>query len=212
MADDHAVVCEGYRRLLELQPDMEVVGMFPSGEAAYQWLTHHDTDVLILDISMPGRGGLDTLKRLHYRLPELKVMIFTMHESRSLEEHALRLGASRYINKASSPEKLVEAVREVATGPRTPIVPVASQDVADSDSLPHELLSPREFDVFMLLARGESVDAIALSHALSKKTIANYQTMIRQKTGCKNQLEIHRYAKCHRLVAADEPLVYRDSV
>ncbi len=193
IADDHAVVCEGYRRLVELEEDMEVVATFATGEAAYQWLVAHDADVLILDISMPGRGGLDTLKRLHYRLPDLKILIFTMHESESLAAHALQLGAQRYITKTSSPHVLIKAIREVVS-PRKRARPPSSS-TKDAATLPHLLLSPREFDVFILLAQGVPLDEIASTRLLSKKTVSNYQTVIRQKTGCKSPVEILRYAQ-----------------
>ena len=193
IADDHAVVCEGYRRLLELEHDMDVVATFSTGEAAYRWLSTHAADVLILDISMPGRGGLDTLKRLHYRLPALKIMIFTMHESESLASHALALGAQRFITKTSSPHVLIEAVREIAAPHER--TRSDSAPAHDADLSPHERLSPREFDVFLLLAQGVSVDEIASSRMLSKKTVANYQTVIRQKTGCRSPVEILRYAQ-----------------
>ena len=204
IADDHAVVCEGYKRLLELEPDMHVVATFPTGEAAYQWLIVNAADVLVLDISMPGRGGLDTLKRLRYRLPELRIMVFTMHEGESLIAQALQLGALRVVTKTSEPQALVDAVRDVAALPCR-VLAKATDASHDAASAPHTLLSPREFDVFLLLAEGHSVDAIATTRTLSRKTIANYQTMIRQKTGCRGSLDIHRYALYHQLIAPDVP-------
>jgi len=202
LADDHAVVRAGYRRLLELDARMQIVAEFGDGESAYRWLATHDADVLILDLSMPGRGGLATLQRLHQRVPALRVLIFTMHESADLAAQALRMGASGYITKSSPPESLVAAVHDVVDGAQ-PVSP----DIARALSVPksgavHDALSPREFEIFLLLARGDSVDAIAASRWLSTKTIANYQTVIRQKTGLASSLEMYRYAAAHGLVAA----------
>jgi DNA-binding NarL/FixJ family response regulator len=202
IADDHAVVCEGYRRLIELEDDMRVVATFPTGERAYQWLTHHDADVLILDIAMPGRGGLDTLKRLRCRCPDLQIMIFTMHESESLQAHAAHLGAARFISKCSPPEVLVESVREVARADRSKTVELDDESAYDAES-PQSLFSPREFDIFILLAEGVPVEEIAERRELSIKTVWNYQTSIRHKTGCRNPIEIHRYAQRFKLLGAN---------
>jgi DNA-binding NarL/FixJ family response regulator len=204
IADDHAVVCEGYRRLLELEDDMRVVATFSTGEAAYQWLITHDADVLVLDISMPGRGGLDTLRRLHYRLPALRIMVFTMHEGESIVAQALQLGALRVVTKTSAPRVLINAVRAVAALPVGLVNPPDSSK-KEMAAAPHVLLSPREFDVFLMLAEGYSVDEIADNCTLSRKTIANYQTNIRQKTGCRGSIDIHRYALYFQLIAPDVP-------
>jgi DNA-binding NarL/FixJ family response regulator len=203
IADDHAVVCEGYKRLLELEADMQVVATFATGEAAYLWLLDNEADVLILDIAMPGRGGLDTLKRLRSRLPKLRVMIFTMYEGEGLTAQAKQLGALRVITKTSSPKVLIKAVRDVASLP--PHAVARLEAAHESASAPHEQFSPREFDVFLLLAEGNSVESIATTRALSRKTIANYQTTIRQKTGCRGSLDIHRYALYHQLIAPEVP-------
>ncbi len=116
IADDHAVVRSGYRRLLELDQAVEVVAEFADGESAYRWLSGHAADILILDLSMPGRGGLATLQRLRHRVPGLRVLVFTMHDSPSLAAQALRLGASGYITKSSPPESLIDAIRTIDAG------------------------------------------------------------------------------------------------
>jgi len=203
IADDHAVVRTGYRRLLELDGRMRVVAEFADGESAYQWLCANDADVLILDLTMPGRGGLATLQRLRQRLPELRVLVFTMHESAELAGQTLRIGAAGYITKSSAPESLVVAVHEIAAGGRPVSPEVASAlDDAEAGAL-HAALSPREFEIFLLLARGDSVEAIASARCLSAKTVANYQTSIRQKTGLASSLEMYRYAEAHGLVGTN---------
>lgn len=204
IADDHAVVRSGYRRLLELEDGMEVVAEFGDGEDAYRWLCERPADLLILDLSMPGRGGLDTLQRLRHRVPSLRVLVFTMHDSPALAAQALRLGASGYVTKSSPPQSLIEAVRSVAAGgcPLSDEVAQARQPGPQHEGLPHWQLSPREFDMFLLFAEGASVEEIAANRFLSAKTVANYQTTIRQKTGCANALAMYHYAQQHALLGA----------
>ena len=203
IADDHAVVRTGYRRLLELDQRVQVVAEFGDGESAYRWLAANDADVLILDLGMPGQGGLATLQRLHRRVPALRVLIFTMHESADLAAQTLRAGAAGYITKSSAPESLVAAVHAVIAG-EEPVSPEIARMLAESgrgaEGL-HEALSPREFEIFLLLAAGQSVEQIATARCLSAKTIANYQTAIRQKTGLASSLEMYRYAEAHGLLA-----------
>ena len=202
IADDHAVVRAGYRRLLELDQRVQIVDEFGDGESAYRWLSSHDADVLILDLGMPGQGGLATLQRLHRRMPQLRVLIFTMHESAELAAQTLRAGAAGYITKSSAPESLVAAVHAVIAGEQA-----LSADIAHAlagaeqrrDAL-HATLSPREFEIFLLLAKGHSVEQIAATRWLSAKTIANYQTSIRRKTGLGSSLEMYRYAEANGLL------------
>jgi len=203
LADDHAVVRTGYRRLLELEDGINVVAEFGDGESAYQWLLANPADVVILDLSMPGRGGLATLERLRKRLPRLRIMVFTMHEDAAMAAQALHLGATGYVTKSSPPETLVEAVRELRDGGH-PLSPGIADAVRTRDGAqaPHARLSPREFDIFLLLAEGIGLDTIAEQRCLSGKTVANYQTTIRNKTGLGNALEMHRYAHRHGLLQA----------
>ncbi|WP_354687667.1 response regulator transcription factor [Cupriavidus necator] len=203
IADDHAVVRTGYRRLLELEIGVEVVAEFGDTDEAYRWLTQHEADVLVLDLSMPGRGGLETVQRLKMRLPELRVLVFSMHDNPALVAQVLRAGARGYLTKSSPPDELVDAVREVMRGGQP-----LSADVRDglsmapgrSDDARHLDLSPREFAVFCLLAQGRSVDDIAVQMFLSLKTVANYQTILRKKLQLNNTLDMHRYAQQHDLL------------
>ncbi len=202
IADDHAVVRAGYRRLLELDERMQVVAEFGDGESAYRWLSSNAADVLILDLSMPGRGGLATLERLRHRMPDLRILVFTMHEGPDLALQTLRVGASGYITKSSAPESLVDAVRDVVAGGR-PVSPEIARALAGSNPASrasHQSLSPREFEIFLRLARGDTVEQIASACSLSAKTIANYQTSIRQKTGLASSLEMYRHAEAHGLL------------
>ncbi len=125
IADDHAVVRTGYRRLLELGEGMRVVEEFGDADAAYDWLVRNRADVLILDLSMPGRGGLEMLQRLGVRVPALRTLVFSMHDSAAIVMQAMRAGAAGYLTKSSAPEALVNAVRTVAGGQQ-----VLSDDIA----------------------------------------------------------------------------------
>ena len=203
LADDHAVVRTGYRRLLELEPDVAVVAEFGDADAAYDALTQAGPgaiDLLILDLSMPGRSGLDLLRRLSIRLPALRVLVFSMHDSAAMIGQCLGAGAAGFVSKSSAPEELVDAVRRVAAGER--VAPSAQAATPPGPYRPpHLLLSPREFDVLHHLLAGHGVEAIAKRLRLSEKTIANYQTQVRQKLGVANSVELLRYAREHRLTA-----------
>jgi DNA-binding NarL/FixJ family response regulator len=201
IADDHAVVRAGYRRLLELEPGLQVVAEFADGESAYLWLSEHPADVLILDLSMPGQGGLATLQRLHQRVPPLRVLIFTMHDSPVLAAQLLRAGAGGYLTKSSPPESLIDAVHRVAAGEQVLSGDIAAAMRKSQGDLAHRQLSPREFDVFLLLAQGVAVEQIASQRCLSVKTAANYQTIVRHKLGLNSALEMYRYAQTCGLFA-----------
>ncbi|TPQ41051.1 MULTISPECIES: response regulator transcription factor [Cupriavidus] len=196
ITDDHAVVRTGYRRLLELDEGMRVVAEFGDADTAYDWLVRNRADVLILDLSMPGRGGLEMLQRLRIRVPALHTLVFSMHDSAAIVMQAMRAGAVGYLTKNSAPEALVDAVRRVAGGLR-----VLSDDIAGlldtGGQPPHLALSPREFDLFRQFARGTALEDVAARFCLSTKTVANYQTLIRKKMGLANRIEMHRYAVEH---------------
>jgi two-component system, NarL family, response regulator FusR len=210
LVDDHAVVRAGYRRLLEMESDLVVVAECADADAAYDALQRQPVsagplvDVVVLDLSMPGRSGLDLLRRLTLRWPSLRVLVFTMHDSAAMVSQCLRAGAAGFVTKSSQPEELVLAVRQVM-GQGI----VLSDDVAavvravleDAERPPHTTLSPREFDVLRYLVDGLGVDEIAERLTLSAKTVANYQTMIRQKLGVGNAVELLRYVREHRLFA-----------
>lgn len=202
LVDDHAVVRTGYRRLIELEPDLEVVAEYADADTAYAQLTRDATcpvDLLILDLSMPGRSGLDLLRRLTLRWPAIRVLVFTMHDSPAMVGQCLRAGAAGFVTKSSPPDLLVDAVRRAARG-ETPLSPDVVDAARDADALPPHLdLTTREFDVLQQLLAGRSVEEIAQSLYLSAKTVANYQTLIRQKLGVGNAVELMRYARAHGL-------------
>ena len=202
LADDHAVVRAGYRRLLELEPEIDIVAEYGDAEQAYAALTGaagDGVDLLVLDLSMPGRSGLELLRRLQLRRPALRVLVFTMHDSAAMLEHCLRAGAAGFVTKSSAPEVLVDAVQRAARG--APALSPDMQAIADAASggPPHRALSSREFDILTQLVAGRGVEEIAQTLRLSAKTVANYQTQIRQKLGVNGAVELLRYAKEHGL-------------
>lgn len=204
LVDDHAIVREGYRRLLGLEADIQVVGECANADEVYYTLASsaQAPDVLVLDLSMPGRSGLDVLRRVRLRWPPLRVLVFSMHDSAAMVSQALKAGAAGYVTKSSPPDDLVEAVRRVARGEH-----VVSSDVADAAAVadeppPHLSLTGREFDVLRLLVQGLSVEQVAERMHLSGKTVANYQTILRHKLGVANAVEMVHYAQRHGLVGS----------
>ena len=200
LADDHAVVREGYRRLLELHPDVVVVGECADGEAVRAALDGGlAIDVVVLDLSMPGCGGLAVLRHAREAWPHVQVLVFTMHDSPAMVAQALSAGAAGFVTKSSAPHELVDAVRRVAGGER----PVLSRDVAASSDGhgARTPLAPREFEVLQLLVQGCSVDEIGQRISLSAKTVSNYQTAIRQKLGVSTGIDLLREAQRRGWVA-----------
>jgi DNA-binding NarL/FixJ family response regulator len=203
LVDDHAVVRAGYRRLLELE-GMAVAAEFADADSAYAALSVGEdcpVDLLILDLSLPGRSGLELLRRLSVRRPDLKVLVFTMHDSAATVAQCLRAGAAGFVTKSSAPEELIAAVHRAWRGELalSPDVAQAAQQAAEP--APHLKLSTREFDVLQALLRGASVEEISQQLRLSPKTVANYQTLVRQKLGVANAVELLRYAREHGLLS-----------
>ena len=201
LADDHAVVRAGYRRLLELEPDMAVVAEYGDADSAYRSLAAEGgdaVDLLVLDLSMPGRSGLELLRRMQQRRPALRVLVFTMHDGAAMIEQCLRAGAAGFVTKSSAPEVLVEAVRRAARG-ETALSPDVAAIAAAPPAAPHRSLSSREFDILQQLLAGHGVEEIAHTLRLSAKTVSNYQTQIRQKLGVGSAVELLRYAREHGL-------------
>ena len=197
LVDDHIVVRAGYRRFLEQEPDCQVVGEAASGEEAYSLLQTTQPDIVILDLSMPGQGGLSVLRRMKLRWPLLPVLVFSMHDNLPFVVQALRAGATGYITKSSEPESMVKAVRRVVAGLETfsPDVAARMEQAANSPlSQPTLGLSSREFEVFRLLASGRTHEEIAGLLNLSVKTVANNQSLIRQKLGISTDIELYRLA------------------
>lgn len=197
LVDDHAVVRAGYRRFLEQEPGYHVIAEAASGEEAYELLRTATPDIVVLDLSMPGQGGLSTLRRLKLRWPLMPVLVFSMHDDLSFAVHALRAGASGYITKSSAPELMVSAVRATLSGDVT-LSPDIEGKLSRTDSCPSSQpmlgLSVREFDIFRLIASGKSHEEIASLLSLSVKTVANNHSNIRQKLRIASDIELFRLA------------------
>ena len=197
LVDDHVVVRAGYRRFLEQEPDCQVIAEASSGEEAYVLLQSNLPDVVILDLSLPGQGGLSVLRRLKVRWPLLPVLVFSMHDNLPFVVQAMRSGATGYITKSSEPEFMVKAVRSVLAGKQvfSPDIARKMHLAASSAVAPPTLgLSVREFEIFRLLAKGRSHEEIALLLNLSVKTVANNHSLIRQKLGINTDIELYRLA------------------
>jgi DNA-binding NarL/FixJ family response regulator len=196
LVDDHAVVREGYRRLLERDQRIQVVGEAADSAQACKLAASIEPTVVVMDIALPGGSGLEAMRRMLVHEPRLRVLIFSMHGEAIFVSRAMQAGARGYITKSSAPEVLVTAVHAIAQGER-----FLSEDVAaeapKSDHLPAsgiDTLTTREFEVLQRLARGESVKDIGEKLGLSEKTVANHQSVIREKLGVKNGVQLARLA------------------
>lgn len=194
LVDDHVVVREGYRRLLEWTTGIEVVGEAGNGAQALRLNEALKPDVIVMDMAMPGVSGLDAMRRILAHSPESRVLIFSMHEEAIFAERALAGGAYGYVTKSSAGEVLVEAVRTVARGEQYVRFP-AMIPPTEEQSLLLRQLSARELEVLQLLAQGFALDAIGVRLGLTAKTVANYQSLVRQKLGAENALQLVQIAR-----------------
>lgn len=194
LVDDHAVVREGYRRVLEMDPSVQVIAEHDSADAAIAALQRGESpDVMVLDLSMPGRSGFEVLRCAQQREPKVPVLVFTMHDSRAMVDQALQVGARGFVTKSSEPPFLVQAVRRIAAGETAPVL---SPDVERAAAAPAAVrLAPREREVLHMLVQGCSVDEIGRRMQLSQKTVSNYQTSIRQKLGVSTGIDLLRAAQ-----------------
>jgi two-component system invasion response regulator UvrY len=206
LVDDHAVVRTGFRLLLQSRPDICVAGEADCGEAACQRYIELAPDVVVMDIAMPGMGGIEALRRIRAHDPRARVLALSAHDDPMHARRALREGALGFLSKRSAPEALLEAVAAVGAGQRyiDPRVAqrLALDDIEGTDSSPVKRLSEREFDVFIRLARGESVQRIADELRLSASTVGTHLYNVKQKLGVSNQSELTLIAIRHGLIEA----------
>ncbi|HXC41732.1 MAG TPA: response regulator transcription factor [Burkholderiales bacterium] len=198
LADDHAVVRRGIRQILTDHQDIEVVGEAANAGELTQLLRQQPCDVLLLDISMPGKNGIDALKALKKEWPRLQVLMLSMYPEDQFALRALRAGASGYLTKHAPLENLPEAVRRLASGKKY-ITPEAAEFMADvlddnRDVPPHELLSDREFQTLRLIASGKTLSGIADELCISPKTVSVYRARLLEKMKLKNNAELTHYA------------------
>jgi two-component system invasion response regulator UvrY len=204
LADDHAIVRAGLRELLADTGDIAVAGEAGTGQEALARAREGDFDVIVLDMSMPGRSGVELIKQIKNERPKLRILILSMHSEAQYAVRAIKAGASGYLTKDAAADQLVAAIRRVAGGGAY-MSPEAAERLArdferPSDAPPHTLLSDREFQVLQLIVSGKSITAIAEALSLSVKTVSTHKTRIMEKMGITNQVELVRYAMHHGLL------------
>ncbi len=204
VADDHAIIRDGLKKILADTPDLVVAGEASNGHAVIEQVKRRDWDLLILDLSMPGRHGLELIKLLKTERPQLPILIFSMHQEEQFAVRALRAGASGYLSKEGDSDLILPAMRKVAGG-GTYISPKVAELLAtdispNSQALPHTLLSDREYEVFSRILHGISLTEIAAELSLSIKTVSTHKSHILIKMGMSSQVELVRYAIEHHLI------------
>lgn len=205
IADDHAILRRGLRQIIAETADLAVVGEACNSAEALKFVREQACDVVLLDISMPDRNGIETLKLIRKERPRISVLMLSMHPENQYALRALRSGAAGYLNKQSAPMQLVNAVREVARG-RKYLTPQVAEELADNlvrgeeQQLDHHALSNREFQTMCLIASGKTATEIAEQLSLSVKTISAYRARILEKLGLRSNAEITHYAIKNGLV------------
>ena len=204
IADDHTLVREGLKQILQIAPDFQVGGEASNGLEVIAAIREKEWDVLLLDMSMPGRNGIELIKQIKEEKPHLPVLVLTMHAEQQYAVRAFKAGAAGYLTKESAAAELVSAVRKVAAGGANVSASMAEKLALNlgvhSEKLPHQRLSDREFDVFRRIVAGQTVSDIADQLSLSVKTVSTHKTRILQKMEMHNQAELIRYAIEHKLM------------
>jgi DNA-binding NarL/FixJ family response regulator len=203
IADDHPVVRQGLKQILAENRDMVIADEAASGQEVMKKVSRNDYDVILLDISMPGRNGLDILRELRSKKPKTAVLMLSIHPEDLFAVRALKLGAAGYLTKETAPEELVSAIRRVSQGRKYISATLAEKLAVDleleAEKPAHETLSDREYQVLCLLASGKRLKEIAEDLSLSIKTISTYRTRILDKMKLRNNAELIRYALQHNL-------------
>lgn len=204
IADDHTIVREGIKQILAEMPEVTRTDEARNGKEVLQNVWENDYDIVLLDISMPGRSGLDILKQLRHDKPALKILVLSMHPEEQYAIRALKAGAFGYLTKESSPNELIEALRKVLAGKKyvssSLAETLASHLEASSEKPLHETLSDREYEVMCMIASGKTVKDIADELSLSVKTISTYRARILEKMGMKNNAQLTHYTIQNGLV------------
>ncbi len=204
IVDDHAIVREGLKQILADTNDLEVGGEAETSLEAIKLARQQPWDLVLLDISLPDRNGLETLQQLKKEHPSLNVLMLSMYREAQYAVRSLRSGAAGYLNKQSAPDQLVQAIRQVASG-RKYISPELAEELAselsgDREALPHKSLSNREYQTLCMIAAGKTVSAIAETLSLSVKTVSMYRARLLEKMHFQNNSELTHYAIKHGLV------------
>jgi DNA-binding NarL/FixJ family response regulator len=209
IADDHTIVREGLKQLLGAVGDIEVVAEASNGHEVLERVRALEFELLLLDMSMPGRSGIDLIKQVRAEKPKLRILVLSMHEEHQYAVRAIRAGAAGYLTKESASKQLVDAIRKVASGGAFISAEVAQQlalgAMPGAQAALHETLSDREFQILRMIAEGLSVTEIGAKLSLSVKTVSTHKGNIQQKMGLGSTAELIRYAISHRLVDAEGP-------
>ncbi len=203
IVDDHAIVRHGLKQILALAPGMQVVGEASTGLEVQDALARTACDLVLLDMNMPGLAGVDLIKWIHDAYPCVSILVLSMHAEGQIASRALKAGARGYLTKDSEPEILIEAIRKVAHGGRfidSVLVETLVFDHDPSGSAPHEALSERELQVFLLFASGKTVSEIANELYLSIKTVSTHKFRLMRKLNFQTSTDLVRYAIRHRLI------------
>ena len=204
LVDDHDLVRTGIKRLLEDHPNIEIVGEAVSGEEALQQVSVYDPDVVLMDINMPGIGGLEATRKLLQRKPKLKIIVVTMHDDDLFPQRFLKAGALGYITKGAKVEEMLQAIRTVMANKRYLSPAIAQQialgQVSEEVTSPFDNLSERELQVLLMMMDGQSIGAISETLCLSPKTVSTYRTRLYAKLGVQNDIELARLALLHGVV------------
>jgi DNA-binding NarL/FixJ family response regulator len=206
VVDDHALIRKGLKQLLEENPNFQIKGEAESGIQAVKMLREQHFDLVLLDISLPDKHGMDVLKQLKSEQPDIKVIVLSMYPEEQYGVRALKAGAAGYINKQSASEKLVGAIQQVISGKKyiseTLAEQLLSNLIGESRDLLHQNLSNREYQTLCLMASGKSLTEISEIMMLSPKTVSVYRARMLEKMSFKNNAEAVHYAIAHRLVDA----------
>jgi two-component system invasion response regulator UvrY len=204
LVDDHDLVRTGIKRLLEDHPNIEIVGEAVSGEEALEQVSVYDPDVVLMDINMPGIGGLEATRKLLQRKPQLKIIVVTMHDDDLFPQRFLKAGALGYITKGAKVEEMLQAIRTVMANKRYLSPAIAQQialgQVGEEVTSPFDNLSERELQVLLMMMDGQSIGAISETLCLSPKTVSTYRTRLYAKLGVQNDIELARLALLHGVV------------
>jgi DNA-binding NarL/FixJ family response regulator len=204
LADDHAIVRAGLKEILADTGDIEVAAEATNGQETLARVREQDFDIAVLDMSMPGRNGIELIKLVKAEKPGLRILVLSMHSEAQYAVRAIRAGASGYLSKDSAADELVAAIRRIAAGGAYVSPETAERLALDAgrgaDALPHTRLSDREFQVFRLIAGGAAVGGIAKQLSLSVKTVSTHKTRILEKMGFASQADLIRYAIEHKLL------------
>lgn len=206
IADDHTIVREGLKQLLGAEKDLTICGEARNAAEVLELIRAMVLDVLILDMSMPGRSGIELIRQVRVECPKLRILVLSMHEEEQYAVRAMKAGASGYLTKESASSQLVQAIRKIAVGGAF-ITPAVAEQLAlglmsQNDEPSHTSLSDREFQVFRMIAAGLSVSEIAAELNLSVKTISTHKARLMLKMNLGNNTELLRYAIAHNLIDA----------